>query len=118
MTTGNTYDLEVALATGAVAFGANKIMYAGENGDSIQDGLVMTGSNLLAQMVSVGEFLPLPDGLSHITDSLGTGIAYSVVNMMYPKSPFQGFGSRMLYGMVCDFMGEHVVVPAIKRASS
>ncbi len=112
----SSYDIEVAGATGLVAFAANKIMYDGTNGDSISDGLVMAGSNLVAQMVNVGEFLPLPDGLSHVTDSLGTGLAYAVVNTMYPKSPFASFGSRLLYGMVCDFMGEHVVVPAVKRA--
>jgi hypothetical protein len=114
----SSMDIEVAIATGAVAFGANKVMYGGETGDSLSDAMVMTGSNLAAQVVSVGDLLPLPSGLNHVSDALGTGVAYAVANTMYPKSPFNSFFSRMLYGMVCDFTGEHIVVPAIKRSSS
>lgn len=109
------YDVTVALGTGAVAFAGNKIMYSGETGSSLSDALVMTGSNLGAQVISAGDFLPLPEGLGHVADALGTGIIYATVNHMYPQSPFNSFGARILYGTVCDFLAEHVVVPAINR---
>lgn len=112
------YDIECALAAGGVAVGVNKILYSGTTEASLKDGAMMTASNLTAQVVSLGQMLPVPDTLSHIADAVATGITYAALNHFYPASPFSGNTiGTVVYGIVCDYLGEHAVLPAVHAAT-
>lgn len=115
---GNSIDLGVALGTGITCFGADQFLLNSPSaGKSGMDATYMTVANIAGQAVSVGDLIPLPDGLDHIADALGTGVIYATANHVSHHSPFNNFFTQTIYGAVCDFVGEHVINPIFNSAT-
>lgn len=112
-----SYDLECALATGGVGATFDKVFYNASAMDAVKDGAMLAVSNLAAQVVSLGKLMPLPNGLGHVADAVGTGIMYAVGNQIHRTSPFDNVLAQAVSGMVADYAGEHIVLPAIHSVS-
>lgn len=110
-------DLECALATGGVGMTFSKLFYQTDTMEAAKDGGALIVCNVAAQAVSLGKMLPLPSSLTHVTDAIATGLAYGALNAVHRTSPFDHMTAQILSAACYDYIGEHVVLPAIRSVA-